>query len=194
MKVTCNSILEAPLINMIKLYDSLNVKGVCGILTLNSKHNVEHTTISAISLLSYCNELEVVGDMHSSLMTVDITVSKGGITYDSIASSSGGLLTTPQHLSKEPFAMCTEDVSFKLVIGETTAKHPLLEDDVYAYVTSTTSQQHQFTGVPLPLLSKNLMKFQTKTDNGVSIITVSGGNTTMLDDLFQSIKIERLSD
>lgn len=190
MKVTCNPMLEAPLINMIKLYDSLHVKGVCGILTPGSKHNVVNTTIGALALLSYCNELQVDSQFTNKLRLIDITINKGPINYFVIANASGGVLSVPKHLSAEPFAVATGEVSFKLLVGITSEKEPLLEEDVFAFVSTNVDKSYEFTGVPLPLMSKNLPQFNVTRNDGKSIIQCSGVSETILQDLFSSLKVE----
>lgn len=190
MKVTCNSLLEAPLINLIKLYDSLNVKGVCGILTPGSKHNVEHTTVSALSLLSYCNELTVEESFNTKLKLVDITMEKGPINYFAVANASGGILTVPEHLSEGPFAMATNPVRFKLLVGVSTSGDPLTEEDVYTFIAGNNTKGYEFTAVPMPLLSKNLLQFNANSANGKSTIQCTGVADNVLEELFSSLKVE----
>lgn len=190
MKVTCNSLLEAPLMNLIKLYDSLHVKGVCGVLTPGSKHNVEHTTISALGLLSYCNELVVNETFNEHLRLVDITIEKGPINYFAIANASKGILSVPEQLSAEPFAMATNPVRFKLLVGSTSASKPLTEEDVYTFVTSNNMKGYEFTAVPLPLMSKNLVQFKATTTNGESTIECTGVPDKLVEELFSSLKVE----
>jgi len=190
MKVTCNSLLEAPLINLIKLYDSLNVKGVCGILTPHSKHNVQHTTISSLAMLSYCNELEVVESFNEQLRLIDIRIDKGPINYYGIANVSGGLLQVPKHLTSEPFAMATDTVTFQLLIGTSTADTPLREEDVYTFITKNKADGFEFTDAPLPLMSKRLLKFESNSTNGFSTIECDNVHPNILGELISSLKVE----
>lgn len=191
MKITCNSLLEAPVINLVKLYDSLNVKGVCGILTPGSKHNVEHTTVGALSLLSYCNELVVADSFNSKLKLIDITLERGGINYFAIANASGSILSVPEHLSAEPFAMSTNPVRFKLLVGVTTAEEPLTEEDVYTFVSENNTKGYEFTAVPLPLLSKKLLKFNTTIANGKSTIECEGVSENILNEILTSLSQQK---
>lgn len=190
MKVTCNSLLEAPLINLIKLYDSLNVKGICGILTPNSKHNVEHTTISSLAMLSYCNELEVVDSFNEQLRLIDIKINKGPITYHSVADVSGGLLKVPNHLTSEPFAMATNEVNFQLLLGTSTSVQPLRGEDVYSFIAKNKPSDYHFTDIPMPLLSKRILKFKTNSGNGFSTIECDNVNPGILEELISSLKVE----
>lgn len=190
MKLTCNSLLEAPLINLIKLYDSLNVKGVCGILTPGSKHNVEHTTIGAMALLSYCNELVVSDSFSDRLKLIDITIEKGPINYFGIANASGGILTVPEHLSSEPFAMATNSIRFKLLVGVTSVNSTLTEEDVYTFVTNADTKGYEFTAVPLPLMSKTVLQFSSTSANGKSTIQCDTVSDKALEELFSSLKVE----
>ncbi|MFF2798253.1 hypothetical protein [Lysinibacillus xylanilyticus] len=190
MKLTCNELLEAPLMNLIKLYDSLNTKGVCGIFTPGSKHNVEHTTMPAMGLLSYCNDLIVTDQLTDKLKLVDIELGKGVINYFNIANASGDILSVPEHLTSEALGTATNPISFKLLVGATTASSPLTEEDVYTFVTSNTAKGYEFTGVPMPLLSKNLLQFKATRDNGMSTIQCKGVPNNILEELFSSLKVE----
>ena len=190
MKVTCNSVLEAPVINLIKLYDSLNVNGVCGILTPGSKHNLEHTTISALGLLSYCNELIVSKTFKEQLRMVDISLDKGPINYYNVANASQGILQVPEGVSEEPFAMATNPIRFKLLVGSSTCERPLTDVEVFTYVTGLNTKGYEFTAVPLPLLSKNIVKFNVTRDNGMSEITCLGVSDKIISELFSSLKVD----
>lgn len=190
MKITCNSLLEAPLINLLMLFDSLNTKGVCGILTPNSKHTVEHTTLSSLAMLSYCNELIVTDALNEQLRIVDIQIPKGPITYQGVADASGGYLTVPHDLRPEPFAMATDTVTFKLLIGSSTVSAPLREEDVFTYIAERKQDGFEFTDIPMPLLSKRLLKFEAKSTNGVSHIECESLQPSIVDELIASIKVE----
>ena len=190
MKITCNSVLEAPLINLLMLYDSLNVKGVCGILTPNSKHNVEHTTMSSLGMLSYCNELEVNEAFNERFKLIDIEIEKGPINYYAIANASGNFLSVPKHLGSEPFAMATDKVTFKLLIGSSTVSAPLREEDVFTYIADNKVEGYEFTDLPMPLLSKRLLKFETKSANGFSHIECDTLEPSIVDELISSLKVE----
>lgn len=190
MRITCNSLLEAPIINLIKLYQSLNVKGVCGIIVDGSKHNVSQTTIGSLTLLTYCNELEVSEHFNEKLALVDITIPKGGITYSSIADASNGLLIADSKLGNTPFAMATEDITFKLLIGNTSSEDTLLEQDLFNYVTHRISEGQDFTPIPMPLFNKRLLKFDVKREEGKSIISCGELSNEILAEVLKSVKVD----
>lgn len=167
---------------LIKLMDSLNVQRVCGILTRNSQEYIEGTTIGALAMLSYCNELEV-SSMADKLQIVDISLNRGGVSYSTIVEASGGALILPRNLKDEKFCVVTNPIRFKLVIGRTTYEDTLTSSDVHTYVSKHGGDGFSLTEIPLPLLTNNLVTFETTREGTESTIKSDNVDVTLLHEL-----------
>lgn len=187
MKITCPSIMEAPVMNLIKLYDSLDVVGVCGILT-STTQNVKGTTISALALMAYCNDLLAISASSKDLEIIDISLASGAITYQSIVEASAGNLALAPNLTSSGIIMATEPVKFKLVIGKTTPQKPLTEARVSDFIISQNFNGLEFTAVPLPLLTKKVVLFKTQQEDQFSTIETEDVRATILTDLLTQLQ------
>lgn len=186
MKITCPAIMEAPLMNLIKLYDSLDVVGVCGILT-STTQNVKGTTISALALMAYCNDLIAQSNSSKDLEIIDISLPSGAITYQSIVDASHGALSLSTSLTTSAIIMSTEQVSFKLVIGRTTPQKPLTEARVSDFIISQKFSGLEFTAMPLPLMTKKIVSFTTQRDDQFSTIETNDVRDSILKDLMSQL-------
>ena len=189
MEIKCRSILAAPLITLIKLHSTLNVKGVAGILTKNSKQNIDNMTIGALGLLSYYQELTVSSELVEKVIAVDVTLEKGGVNYNSLADTSRANLSVPDGLDNLPFAMTTDKVSFKLLIAKSTVEDPLTEKDVYEYASPYIQSGYEFTAIPLPLLTKRILTFDTRTEGQFTTITCHGASGQDFEELISSLDV-----
>lgn len=189
MKIKCRSLLAAPLITLMKLHSSLNVKGVAGILTKNSKHNIDNMTIGALAMLSYYQELIVTSQLPSKVICVDVILEKGGVNYNVLANTSRANLSVPTGLSMEPFTMVTDNTDYKILIAQSTVSDPLTEKDIYEYASSYIKSGYEFTPIPLPLLSKRKLTFETSTEGEFTTITCEGLSGQDFSEIFSSLEV-----
>lgn len=186
MKFTVPNIMAAPVANLIRLYDSLHVTGVCGIFT-ETTQLVRGMTIGALGLLSYCNELEVAKEPTEDLIIIDMLLPSGPISYNTLAEASGGYLGVPKHLQDNPVLMTTEEVPFKLLIGKTTPDEPLTQEKLSNYIIAQQDEALEFTQVPLPLYSKKVINFEFDENEEKTTVTAKGVKDNILQDFLKSL-------